>query len=108
MTKKHGKHAALAAGVLATLALGATAHAQSSDAFLDKLVEKGILNVKEANELRAEADKNFSSDYSVKSGMPDWVDALKFNGDFRARFESFNSDNPAFVDRNRLRYRLRF
>ena len=47
---------------------------------LDKLVDKGILSVKEANELREEADKDFAKAYSVKSGMPDWVTALKLNG----------------------------
>src|SRR3954468_9386773 len=83
------------------LASAAGARAQSADALIDKLVEKGILTVKEANDLREESDKNFSQAYSVKSGMPDWVTALKFNGDFRGRYEGFFSDNPAFVDRSR-------
>lgn len=47
-------------GFLAVLALGTTAHAQSADALIDKLVEKGVLTVKEANELREEADKGFN------------------------------------------------
>src|SRR4051812_22366672 len=102
---------------LAALAASACcAAAQSSDALIDKLVDKGILTVKEGNELREEADKNFTQAYSVKSGMPDWVSALKFNGDFRMRYEGFySSDNfvsggltNRFVDRNRFRYRLRF
>lgn len=82
-------------------------HAQSTDALLDKLVEKGILTVKEANELREESDNDFNKAYAAKSGMPDWVTALKINGDFRGRFEAFHADNPDFVDRNRWRYRLR-
>ena len=81
--------------------------AQSSDALLDKLVEKGILTTKEANELREEADKGFNTAYSIKSGMPDWVSALKFNGDFRPRYEGQWSDNPLAVQRDRFRYRLR-
>src|SRR5262245_15819058 len=97
-----------AAGAFATVAFGTSAVAQSSDALLDKLVEKGILTTKEANELREETDKGFNTAYSVKSGMPDWVTSLKFNGDFRGRFEGFYADNPDFVDRNRFRYRLRF
>ena len=32
------------------------AHAQTSDALLDKLVDKGYLTVKEANELREQAE----------------------------------------------------
>ena len=97
-----------APGVIVSVAFCANAVAQSSDALLDKLVEKGILTVKEANELKEESDKGFTTAYQVKSGMPDWVSALKFNGDFRGRYEGFYADNPAFVDRNRFRYRLRF
>src|SRR5437016_801795 len=98
----------LAATVLASMACTGILNAQSSDALIDKLVEKGILTVKEANELREETEKNFNQAYSVKSGMPDWVSALKFNGDFRGRYEGHYSENPAFVDRHRLRYRIRF
>jgi len=96
-----------AAGMLASIAFGTSALAQSSDALLDKLVEKGILTTKEANELKEETDKGFTTAYSVKSGMPDWVTALKFNGDFRGRVENFDSDNPAFINRTRFRYRAR-
>ena len=103
---KNNKYAALA-GALALAALGATAQAQSVDALIDKLVQKGTLTVKEANDLREEADKDFTKADSVKSGLPEWVTALKWNGDFRSRFEGFYSDNPAAVDRNRLQYRLR-
>lgn len=84
-----------------------TAFAQSADALIDKLVEKGILTVKEAKELREEADQGFTQAYSVKSGLSEWVTSLNLNGDLRGRYEGFFSDNPAFVDRHRLRYRLR-
>jgi len=80
---------------------------QSVDALLDKLVEKGVITVKEANELREEADKDFTRAYQVKSGMPDWVTSLKINGDIRGRFEGFYGENSEFVDRNRFRYRAR-
>lgn len=83
-------------------------HAQSVGSLLDKLVDKGVITVKEADELRKETDKDFSKAYSAKSGMPDWVSALKFNGDFRGRYDGIFSENPASVDRNRFRYRLRF
>jgi len=106
MNSKQRRITAAAAAALACAA--APAFGQSADALIDKLVEKGILTVKEANELREEADKNFSQAYSVKSGMPDWVSSLKFNGDFRGRFEGFYGANDNFVDRNRFRYRLRF
>src|SRR6185436_8705823 len=103
----------IAVAAMAVSACCATA--QSSDAIIDKLVEKGILTVKEANELREEADKNFNAAYAVKSGMPEWVTALKINGDFRARFDSMFTSATAptvpgsvdFVTRNRFRYRVR-
>ena len=96
------------AGLLASASLINSARGQSADALIDKLVEKGILTVKEANQLREESDKGFTSAYSVKSGLPDWVTSMKFNGDFRGRFEQTSAENPAYVDRNRYRYRLRF
>jgi hypothetical protein len=82
--------------------------AQSVDSLLDKLVDKGVLSVKEANDLRDETDKDFAKAYSAKSGMPEWVTSLKFNGDVRGRYESFYFDNAAGVDRQRFRYRMRF
>lgn len=97
--------------ILATVAgvmITNTGNAQSADALLDKLVEKGVLTVKDANELREESDKNFNTALSAKMGMPDWVTALKLNGDVRGRYEKFSSDNSAFVERTRFRYRLRF
>ncbi len=98
-----------ASGMVAWLALTGKVQAQSSDALIDKLVDKGILTVKEANDLRDETDKNFNSAYSVKSGMPDWVSSFKINGDMRGRYEGFYyPDNDlATVDRNRWRYRAR-
>jgi hypothetical protein len=83
------------------------AQAQSSDALLDKLVDKGIITVKEADDLRHQSDKDFAKAYAAKSGMPDWVTALKINGDMRARYDYFKSPNDAFVERGRFRYRLR-
>ncbi|MFM2082850.1 MAG: hypothetical protein RL380_1541 [Verrucomicrobiota bacterium] len=89
-------------------AAGLTAHAQSADALIDKLIEKGILTTKEAQDLRDEADKNFATAFATKSGMSDWVQALKFNGDVRGRFEGMYANNPLFINRDRLRYRVRF
>jgi hypothetical protein len=90
-----------------SLISGATAVAQSADALLDKLVEKGVLTVKEANDLREEADKDFKKAHSLKTGMPEWVNAFRINGDFRGRYEGHWADNPKFATRDRLRYRIR-
>ncbi|MFM2294289.1 MAG: hypothetical protein RLZZ350_702, partial [Verrucomicrobiota bacterium] len=106
MTKSKLKKLLLTSALAATA--GLTAHAQSSDALIDKLIEKGILTTKEAQDLRDEADKNFATAFAAKTGMSDWVQALKFNGDVRGRFEGFYANNPLFLNRDRLRYRVRF
>lgn len=100
----NGRFLAAAAGM--TIAING--HAQSVDALLDKLVDKGVLSVKEANDLREESDKNFSTAFAAKSGMPDWVTSLRFNGDLRLRYDRIAAEDPAFVPRDRFRYRLRF
>ena len=105
---KYSKLTLAAAGIAATMACSTSALAQSADALIDKLVDKGVLTVKEANELREEADKGFTQAYSTKTGMPEWVSALKLSGDFRGRYEGFYVDQPGFTDRNRFRYRARF
>src|SRR5688572_678965 len=94
----------LPAAALATLSC-LTTSGQSGDAIIDKLVDKGILTVDEANELKEEADKGFTSGYQVKSGIPDWVTSLRIGGDFRGRYEMFNTDEANFTDRHRFRYR---
>src|SRR2546426_11964211 len=93
--------------IMAGMTLVSMARAQSVDSLLDKLVDKGILTLQEAKDLREEADKDFTKAYSAKSGMPEWVTALRFNGDFRGRFEQHDSENPGFIQRNRFRYRAR-
>src|SRR5438094_6060564 len=93
--------------IVASVAFCANAIAQSSDALLDKLVQKGILTSKEADELRAESPKDFDKNYRKETGMPDWVKSLRFTGDFRGRFEENNAENDQYIDRNRFRYRVR-
>src|SRR5258708_3244958 len=106
ITKKHVSNGMK--GMLAGIAFSGTLHAQSSDALVDKLGQKGILTVKEANDLKEEADKGFDQAYQTKTGMPDWVSSMKFNGDFRGRFEQNNAENINYIDRNRYRFRVRF
>lgn len=98
-----------AAALFACVSLAVVStQAQSSDALIDKLVDKGILTVKEGNDLRAETDKDFAKAYAVKSGMPEWVNSLKFNGELRLRYDGIYRGESSYVDRNRFRYRLRF
>jgi hypothetical protein len=100
--------AAIIAGAAVTMALASNSHAQSSDALIDKLVDKGILTANEAKDLRDEADKNFNAALQAKTGMPDWVTSYKISGDFRVRYDQITADNTSFALRNRVRYRLRF
>ena len=60
------------AGALASVAFCANAAAQSSDALLDKLVQKGILSSQEAKDLREDAKKDFDKNYRKETSMPDW------------------------------------
>jgi hypothetical protein len=100
---------ALLAGTAALTAFTTQAHAQSADSLIDKLVDKGILSAKEAQDLRDDADKNFNTAFQAKTGMPDWVTGYKISGDFRGRFDGINYDtHNAPPDRDRFRYRLRF
>src|SRR5437879_2596452 len=96
------------AGALAAVALCAGAAAQSSDALLDKLVQKGILSAQEAKDLREDAKKDFDKSYRRQTNMPDWVTSLRFTGDFRGRFEENNAENDLYIARDRYRYRVRF
>lgn len=100
--------ATLAATVFATGTLATVTQGQSTDSLINSLVKKGILTEQEAKDLKAEGDKDFTKAYSKKSGLPDWVTSLKFNGDFRGRYEGHYVDNQAYIDRHRYRYRLRF
>jgi hypothetical protein len=84
------------------------ANAQSADALIDKLVDKGILTAAEAQALREEADQGFTAAYQAKTGMPDYVNALRFNGDFRGRYDGIYKDGSEFTERHRWRYRMRF
>jgi len=97
----------IALGAVASAACVTTGQAQSVDSLLDKLVDKGVLTTKEAQELREEADKDFTRAYASKSGMPEWVTALKINGDVRLRYEGIHSFDDVAPDRNRFRYRIR-
>jgi hypothetical protein len=110
--KLNSSKAALFAGAAALMALTPNTHAQSSvDALLNKLEQKGVLTVDEAQSLKSEnrqdATNDFNAAFNSKFPMPDWVTGYKLSGDFRGRFDDMNSHNAAIVDRERLRYRLR-
>src|ERR1043165_1864631 len=95
------------ASILAAGACGGSAHGQSTDALLNKLVQKGLLTPQEADELKKEGKEDAKTTVIKGFGMPDWVTSVKFYGDFRGRYEHFYADNSANTDRDRYRYRVR-
>jgi Putative porin len=102
--------AKLAASVFFCGLAASAAHAQSSDALLNKLVSKGILTAEEAKELSKDVAKVPAAPMPVSS----WVSSLKFSGDVRGRYDGVyqSSGNSgagnAIEDRTRFRYRVRF
>ena len=109
--KKHKLKRMLVAGGAAAMACAGSgqALAQSTDALLNKLVEKGILSTQEAKDLKDESTKSFNAAYAAKSGTSSWINNVKFTGDFRLRMDSLWPEaglNAA--DRLRFRMRLRY
>ncbi|HTL72911.1 MAG TPA: putative porin [bacterium] len=112
--KQNTTKLALFAGAAALAALAPQTHAQTSvDSLLNKLEQKGILTVDEANALKAENQQDSAADfkrqYDSKMKMPDWVTGYKIGGDFRGRYDQISAmNNEDYVNRARFRYRLRF
>jgi hypothetical protein len=90
------------------------AFASEVDLLLNKLVDKGILTVSEAQEVRneigaesgksQEQQKAFVKD-TAKEVVPAWTQAVSLNGDMRLRNEY--RDRTANIDGNRQRIRFR-
>ncbi len=100
----------LALGAAVTLGVASPVQAQSADALLDLLVQKGVINQREANDVRSQLDQQTSAAVEAysKSKVSNFLDNLKMSGDLRLRGEFFdNEDQSSSVDRWRFRYRLR-
>ena len=107
---------AIVIGGFISLAAGMhLSYASEIDNLLEKLVEKGIINASEAQEVRtatnediAKAEQQKQEDYKklAKDNLPDWVKNTKLTGDDRLRYEYKQiKSNP--VETNRGRFRLR-
>jgi hypothetical protein len=110
------------AAVAGVLALGLTlARAQTDGALLDALVKKGVLSDQEAEDIRANEAKDYSTTSAGKFVLADSIRQLRFYGDARLRWEYANEkgqtnaagptgagvnagDNT--VERSRLRLRI--
>lgn len=106
----------LNATLAAALLTGTVALGQGSDAILDLLIKKGVINQREANEAREQMDRQTAETVEMysKTKTSSWLDSLTFSGDLRLRTEYFDFEkNPTTglkltQDRMRFRYRLRF
>lgn len=108
-TRRGGGKDLVAGSLLAALAISTPAWADpnSNEALLNKLVDKGILTSKEAEELRTDAAAGIPNSVKTFNGMPSWVTGMKVYGDFRGRFEENSAENSAYHTRDRFRYRAR-
>src|SRR6266542_2525120 len=95
----------LVGSIVAAGACTSIATAQSSDALLNKLVSKGILTSKEAEELKNDDKDTAKKTVVTGLGLPEWVTGLKFYGDFRGRFEEQTAESDQYHTRPRYRYR---
>lgn len=89
--------------------------AQGNDAILDLLVKKGVINQREANNIREQADADMAKQIEVTSKVKvaPFLQSMEWAGDMRLRGEYFNfgdgvTNGTRDNDRLRFRYRLRF
>ncbi len=81
----------------------------SVDALINKLVDKGILTKKEAEEVENEivADEKMIREDGFKQSLPPWIQNAKLKGDFRLRYQYERKETDADARlRGRIRYRL--
>ncbi len=94
-------------------------YASEVDALVQKLIDKGVINASEAQEIRTETneeiaktDKQKEEDFKklAKDNMPDWVKNTKLKGDFRLRYQDDYAKASAStkqVNKQRARFRVR-
>jgi polyhydroxyalkanoate synthesis regulator phasin len=90
--------------------LATRVRAQDAGALLNILVKKGVLSDQEAEDVRAELQKESATTPAGKLNISSGLTELKFSGDIRSRFEyrsAENGDTGDSLERNRFRYRFR-
>ena len=98
--------------LVTALALGTSmVHAQDSSALLDILVKKKVISDQEAEEVRADLMKEYTTTSASKINISAPVKELKIYGDTRMRYEyraAQSQANPSdSSNADRFRYRLR-
>ncbi len=84
------------------------AFAGEVDVLVKKLVEKGILNEQEAQEVLAEtkAEIKKQAEAEKSCSAPKWAQDTKFSGDLRLRYENY--DRAMLEDKNLFAIRFRY
>lgn len=106
MNQNHSTKLAVVTGALALIASSGHVAADTGDALLNKLVQKGVLTQQEASELKEDTAQEFHKSFMSNLGAPAWLKSYKLNGDFRGRLD-YIGGNSAYADNYRLRYRIR-
>lgn len=84
-----------------------------ADVLLQFFEKKGLISSQDVSEARdalasRHADSAQSGDLGgAKLIFPSWVTSVAFTSDFRFRYEENNAQDPAFIARDRYRFRLR-
>lgn len=60
------------------------------------------------NDSLVKAIEEIKADAAKRPNLPNWMDGLKFYGDFRLRYQYEDFDGRSRKDRNRARFRVRF
>lgn len=78
------------------------------DILVRKLVEKGVLDHGEAQQILTETKEEMrvNVEKATEDSLPLWIQTMKFKGDYRLRYE--NTEKTSTQTRTRGRFRLRF
>ena len=97
------------------MVIALTGHAQTADALVNKLIQKGILTEKEAQELKTESAATTNMTSASKWKLSDSIKNINLYGDLRFRYEYRGAENPGSLsgvtgnafERERFRYAAR-
>jgi len=111
--RRKGINTSIVVGALASAIVATNAHSQSADALINKLLEKGVLTEKEAQDLKNEASQtNLVS--ASKWKLSDSIKSINLFGDVRFRYEYRGAENVtgsggsgSSYNRERFRYAIR-
>jgi len=102
--------------LVGVLALGLSAVRAQDTALIDALVKKGVLSDQEAEDIRADIAKEYSTTSAGKISIASYITNLQLYGDARLRYEHIddglqsnaaNKANGYAANQDRYRYRIR-